>query len=298
MPPVLTQRWHHGTPRWRPVAEGGFDADRYEVAPIDEATAGNYVRTHHYAKSLPSTTHRYGLIDHDAGERRLLGVATLGVPMSRAVLTNVFPSLVPYQESLELNRLVLADAVPGNGESWFCARVFHHAATHHGLRGVVTFADPVPRWRVSGDSRTLIKPGHLGIVYQALGFEALGRSTPRSLVVLPDATTLTARSLAKVTGGETGAAGVIARLVALGAPHPDHAAQAELSGIAATRRPPTTRALRLWLKQALDHIGAGRLVHPGNYRFATRTGTRAQRTRTVIALAATPYPKPDPAPAA
>lgn len=280
--PVLTQRWRHGTPRWRPVAEGGFDAHHYEVAPISEAAAGDYIRTHHYAKSLPSTTHRYGLIEHDTGGPRLVGVATLGVPMSRAVLTNVFPALVPYQESLELNRLVLAEEVPGNGESWFCARVFHHASADHDLRGVVTFADPVPRWRVNDGAPTLIKPGHCGIVYQALGFEALGRSTPRSLIILPDATALSARSLAKVTGGETGAAGVIARLVDLGAPPPDQ------------QRQPGPRAAQLWLRQALNHIGAGRIAHPGNYRFAARTGTRAQRTRTVIAMAATPYPKPEP----
>lgn len=141
--PSRTQRWHLGTHLWRPAAEGGFDPDRYEVVPIAEKAAADYIRRHHYAKTLPSTTYRYGLVDHIDRQPHLVGVATLGVPMSGKVLTKVFPALAPYQESLEFNRLVVGETVPANGESWFCARVFRHAAAEHGVRGVVTFADPV-----------------------------------------------------------------------------------------------------------------------------------------------------------
>jgi hypothetical protein len=273
--PSRTQRWQLGSPRWRPADEGGFDPDRYEVVPVAESIAADYIREHHYAKTLPSTTHRYALLDHAADQPLLVGVATLGVPMSSKVLTNAFPGLTPYQESLEFNRLVLAQQVPANGESWFCARVFRHAAAEHGVRGVLTFADPVPRWRTTGHQPELIKPGHVGIVYQALGFTAVGRSTPRTLILLPDATALTARALAKVTGRERGAGGVINRLVAFGATPP--APDAEL---------------RHWLAGALRTIGARKIRHPGNFRYALRIGTRAQRTRARISLAPTPYPKP------
>jgi hypothetical protein len=64
--------------------------------------------------------------------------------MSTAVLTNVFPDMESMVESLELSRLVLADQVPGNGESWFIARALADAA-EAGVRDVVAFADPVPR---------------------------------------------------------------------------------------------------------------------------------------------------------
>lgn len=273
--PSRTQRWQHGVPRWRPADEGGFDPSRYEVVPLTEVAAADFIRRHHYAKTMPSTTRRYGLLDHAETEPQLVGVATLGVPMSRNVLTNAFPNLVPYEESLELNRLVLSQDVPANGESWFCARVFRHAAAEHGVRGVLTFADPVPRWRTTRSRPELIKPGHVGIVYQALGFAAIGRSTPRTVILLPDATALTARALAKVTGGEPGAGGVISRLVAFGATPPAPGAER-----------------RLWLADALRAAGARRVRHPGNFRYALLIGTRAQRTRTQIALATTAYPKP------
>jgi hypothetical protein len=37
-----------------------------------------------------------------------------------------------------------------------------------GVPGSVAFADPLPRWRTTGPRPELIKPGHVGIVYQAL----------------------------------------------------------------------------------------------------------------------------------
>ncbi|SFQ74537.1 hypothetical protein SAMN05421810_11811 [Amycolatopsis arida] len=122
----------------------------------------------------------------------------------------------------------------------------------------------------------MIKPGHLGIVYQALNFDYLGRSTRRTLTLLPDATVLTARTQAKVTGGERGRNGVVARLVTLGAapPHPGE-------------------DLAQWLATALRAIGARRQHHPGNHRYAIRLGrTRGERTRTTIVMATGPYPKP------
>jgi hypothetical protein len=85
---------------------------------------------------------------------------------------------------------------------------------------------------------------------------------------------LSARARAKVTSRERGRDGVIARLVALGATSPG----------------PGEDPAR-WLQQALDELGATRVQHPGNHRYALRIGTRAQRTRTVIALPKGPYPR-------
>lgn len=266
----VTQRWRDTTPRWRPAGEDGFDPDRYEVREIPEDAAARFVRAHHYSASWPSTRLHFGL--HDGA--RLVGVVALGVPMSVKVLTNPFPSLVPYTESLEQSRLVLLDEVPANGESWFCAEAFRVAA-RDGVRGVVAFSDPMPRWRRDG---ALIKPGHVGIVYQALNFTYCGRGTRRSLVVLPDASVLTARAIAKVTARERGHAGVVSRLVALGATPPCPGGD-----------------LAVWLRVALDEVRARRVHHPGNHRYVIRLGrTRAERTRTVIGLqAAGPYPKPE-----
>ncbi|MCE7011702.1 hypothetical protein LWC34_54155 [Kibdelosporangium philippinense] len=270
-----TQRWRNGTHRWRTAAGPAFKPDRYDVSEMDSKTAEEFCLRHHYSAAWPATKYRFGLFDVHAYEPQLVGVAALGIPMSNQVLTNPFPTLVPNEESLELSRLVLLDSVAMNGESWFCARVFARAA-EHGVRGLVSFADPVPRWRTAEGRTEMIKPGHLGIVYQALNFDYLGRSTSRTLTVLPDATVLTARSQAKVTGGERGRNGVVARLVALGAapPRPDE-------------------VLAQWLATALRAIGARRQRHPGNHRYAIRLGrTRGERTRTTIGMATGPYPKP------
>ncbi len=121
----LCQRWRQRRHSWRHRSEGGFDADRYDVAPLAEAEARTFVEVNHYAGSYPAARLRFGLYDGPW----LVGVAVLAVPMQRRVLTAVFPDLEPYSESLELARFVLAEAVPANGESWFLARCWH-LATH------------------------------------------------------------------------------------------------------------------------------------------------------------------------
>lgn len=60
------------------------------------------------------------------------------------------------------SRFVLLDECPGNSESWFLARCFD-ALLADGVRGVVPFADPVPRRTASG---RLVMPGHVGTIYQ------------------------------------------------------------------------------------------------------------------------------------
>ena len=171
------QRWNAGTHTWRHRSQGGFDADRYSVEPLDEnpldeSRAKRYITANHYSTSYPAALARWALRDRDS---RLVGVAVIGVPMSTAVLTNVFGDLEPITESAELCRLCLNDSVASNGETWFLALVFAHVAAR-GLRGIVTFADPVPRF-VAG---RVLFPGHIGTIYQAKGVEYLGRSTPRT----------------------------------------------------------------------------------------------------------------------
>lgn len=266
------QRWNAGTHTWRHRSQGGFDPDRYSVEPLDESplhetTAKRYITTNHYSTSYPAALSRWALRDRD---RHLVGVAVIGVPMSTAVLTNVFPDLEPITESAELCRLCLNDSVASNGETWFLAQVFAQAAVG-GLRGIVTFADPVPRI-VAG---RVLFPGHISTIYQAKGAEYLGRSTPRTLTVLPDGQILSARAAQKVRAGERGHHHVETRLVALGA---------------RPRRGATTGAA--WLNQALDDLSAVRLRHPGNHRYAFRLGIgRRARSQVRIAGPGRPYPK-------
>ena len=193
----------------------------------------------------------------------------LSVPVRPAVLTRPFPELVPLRESLELGRFVLADAVPSNAESWFLARAFRLAAVE-GVRGVVSFSDPVPRRDAAG---RVVFPGHVGVIYQASNAHYAGRGTPRALLLLPDGRVLHERALAKVRALERGHAYVEEMLERFGAP---------------PRRGAEPAA---WLRTALAAAGVRRVDHPGNHRYLFRLGDRAARRRVALGLPGWPYPK-------
>lgn len=263
------QRWRDGRHTWRHRSEGGFDGSNYEVALIgDDTTAKSFVVQHHYSRSYPAARIRAGIYRGDA----LVGVAVFGIPMQEAVLTRAFPQLQPYDQALELSRFVLLDEVPANAESWFLRRAFRLAADA-GLRGVVAFADPVPRVMADG---TILSPGHSGTIYQASnGLFTADRGTPRSLLLGPDARVLSDRSVSKIRKQDRGHDYAEKQLVCWGAT-PRRAGE-----------DPTA-----WLARALVEAGVRRMRHPGNYRYLFKLGrTRTERSRVVIALPAASYPK-------
>lgn len=261
-----SQRWTRHVPTWRRASEGGFDQRRYTVRPVDFVTARDFVVTHHYSRSFPAASRLiYGMFHG----RALVGVVVFGVPVRAEVLTGPLPTLVPYKESLELSRLILLDEVPSNAESWFVGRVFK-AAAGAGLRGVVSFSDPMPRRTAAG---RVLTPGHVGHVYKALNGVYTGRGTPRTLWIMADGRVFSARRRAKITGGERGDAGAIRELVELGA-----------------EPPRTGEPLAGWLTAALPAVGARRVRHHGNHRFVWTLGDRGARRRTPIGLDPMPYP--------
>jgi len=222
---------------------------------------------------IPSVRFAYGLIDTappPAGQ--LVGVLTLGIPTQVAVLTSVFSRLTPYEESLEMNRLVLLDDVPANAETWAQARTFRLAAAR-GVRGIVAHSDPEPRTRLTDHGLELIFPGHYGTIYQAKGMDYLGKTRPRRLTMLPDGSVLHDRAMSKVRNGERGRGGVERRLVALGA-RPREAGEPG----------------RAWLDEALHAVGARVAHHGGNHRYAAWIGPRTGRRLTATSY---PYPKAD-----
>ncbi len=260
------QRWGSGEHTWRHRDEGGFDAAEYSVEPIDESIAKTCVTTNHYSGSYPAARFRFGIFDSAAV---LVGVAVFGIPMSAAVLTNTFPELEAMVESIELSRLVLADEVPANAESWFIARCFEELAAR-GVRGVVAFADPVPR--IVGDR--LLFPGHVGIIYHASNVVYCGRATPRTLTILRDGRVLSDRSAQIVRSKERGHEHVERMLMALGAAAP----RAGVTGAE-------------WLSIALEDVGSTRLRHHGNHRYAFALGNKTERRRVRIVGGTGPYPK-------
>ncbi|MGW7365403.1 Mom family adenine methylcarbamoylation protein [Streptomyces sp. NPDC054841] len=274
------QRWREGKHSWRHVRDGGFDARHYQVEVIPEEEPGKgFVLAHHYSRSYPAVKVQYGLYHVSGGERRLSGVAVFGVPVSTAVLTKPLPELRPYTESLECSRFVLLDECPGNAESWFLARCFD-ALLADGVRGIVSFADPVPRRTASG---SLVMPGHVGTIYAATNAVYAGRATARTVKLLPDGTVFHDRAAQKIRRLEQGHEYAAAQLIALGAPRP---------------RPGCDPAR--WLREALAAVGARNIRHRGAHRYVFRLG-RTRREREEIALGLPvlrPYPKrPDPEPA-
>jgi hypothetical protein len=260
------QRWSDGQPRWRHRSEGGFDRTQYEAAPIDDRTAKAYVERNHYSGSYVASRMRYGLWDRRGA---LLGVAILSVPVRTEVLTLPFPDLEPFNESLELGRFVLADKAPANSESWFLGQVFRLAAGE-GVRGVVSFSDPVARPNTNGQT---VFPGHIGIIYQASNAIYAGRGTARSILVLPDGRVLNERALSKVRSLDVGHRYVEQILCDFGAPPRRGAAPSQ------------------WIPIALAAAGVRRMRHPGNHRYLFCLGDRAAKSSVRIALDRLRYPK-------
>ncbi|TCB90470.1 hypothetical protein E0H26_26980 [Micromonospora zingiberis] len=271
--PAFCQRWRGGNHTWRPVREGGFDQRRYRLAPVPEAAARRFVAEHHYSKSFPAARMSFGLLEGD----HLVGAVVLGVPMHPAVLTKPFPTLGPGRAA-EISRLVLLDEVPSNAESWVLGQLFRLAA-EQGIRGLVAFSDPMPR--ILGGA--VLMPGHVGHVYRVTRGKYLGRGTARTVTILPNGTVLTARAVQKVRAGERGAAGVRARLMALGArPLPEMVAEYARAGADLTPGE--------WLELALAQIGARRVRHRGCHRFVWPVGDKGWRRRCPIGLVELPYP--------
>lgn len=250
------QRWHRGRQRFRPTGET-IDPDRHAVTAIDETAAKTFVLEHHYAASYPAARARFGLWRKAPGRRDVLaGVAVFSVPMNqRAVPVHTGQ---PAHAGVELGRFVLLDAVEGMGESWFLARCLRTLPDIlPDVRAVVSYADPVARRARFGE---LIKPGHLGTIYQAMSATYRGRSSARILWLAPDGSVLSGRMLSKLSTGERGADHAYRELRRHGAPQ---------------RRPMETDDA--YVRRALAEGPFTRLRHPGNHVYAFPAGAPAVR---------------------
>jgi hypothetical protein len=249
----MNQRWRNRRSTYR-VPEEVIPTHEYEIVSMNtEIEIRNLIATHHYLRSLPPSRYRFGLYRH----AELVGAAVFSYPTNDRSITNVFGCNA--LDGVELGRLVLLDDVPGNGESWFVAECLRRLR-RVGLAGVLSFSDPVPRKRIDG---SIVTPGHVGTVYQALNAIYLGRSTARTLRLLEDGTVLSDRTLQKLRSGEAGTKAIRERL--------------GLAGVDVSKD---------GLNDALRTLTRP-LKHPGNHRYAwplTRIAERAMPR-------GLPYPK-------
>ncbi|MDP4510324.1 hypothetical protein [Nonomuraea turcica] len=130
--------------------------------------------------------------------------------------------------------------------------------------------------RVAADG-TVIMPGHDGVGYRSCNALYLGRTATRAMWLMPDATTIPERSLQKVRAGEPSAEHTVRRLLTAGA---------------TPRRPDQSR--RDWVTHTLEEVGAAKIRHGGNHKFAWTIGPRHQRSRITIGTPIIrPYPRRD-----
>lgn len=267
-----TQRWRERRDSYRKRGEA-FDPSAYGVELLDRhAPARDLVVRHHYAASWPSVSVCVGLYQRRAWfTPELVGVCTFGTGTNEDAPTKWLG--VGPREALVLNRLVLLDEVPFNGESWFVARAFAILrAERPDLRGVLSYSDPVARRDETG---RIVMPGHVGVTYQAKGARRVGVTASETKWLDARGCVLDPRSLAKVRNEEEpGGASYAAYLVALGAP---------------PRR--VLESPRAWVER-ITRGGEGpftRFRHPGNYIYAFGPSGTARDVPPTTAKAL-PYP--------
>lgn len=267
----IAKRWHRQRQLWVPPDRPLFDPTRYAVEPLPRDQALEFVCTHHYSGSFPAARLSVGLFALSrTGAPTLCGVIVFGVPMSQHVIPH-YTQLDPHH-GIELSRMVLAESVGYNGETWTIKRAFNILrAEKPEIRAVVSFADPLER----RDSRTnqLLKRSHWGACYAAANSIYAGRSSPRTLV-MAYGRVLSPRTLSKIRAQDRGA---------------DYAARQVLTLGAEPRRSGEEPAA--WLDRVLAQPPFERLTHPGCNAFVfgmDKTTTAAIRTRT----GSLPYPQP------
>jgi hypothetical protein len=256
------QRWKGGRASYRPAREV-IDPSRYEVAAITgqgaDTIAKGFVAEHHYSGTYPAARYRFGL--YQGAE--LVGCAVFSVPCRNVVITNHIP-VEDWRSCVELGRLVLLDEVPANAESWFVASCFRQLR-REGIAGVVSFSDPMPRPAVDG---TIVMPGHVGTVYQALNATYVGQSRVDTMRMLPDGTILSSRAVAKIRKLDQGHVYVEAQLVGYGA------------------SPRGDQDPNEWLAAELPSL-VRKLRHPGNHKYVWALDKRLRRQL----QPSLPYPK-------
>jgi len=273
----LCQRWSlTGEQRWQHPRYSVFTPGRYGVKVIDVKVARPFVVACHYSHAWLAPKLCYGMFDLAEGAERLVGAAVLSIPV-KAVAEKSFPGLVPFYESVELGRFVLLDAVPANGESWFLAEVLRLAG-QTGIRGITSFADPVPRTTLAteGNPAEIIFGGHIGKVYgQCMNLPYTGTSGKSIKILMPDGRIFNEQARSKLLGRRQGWQYAAAFLQSYGA-----------------RELTPDEDTRAYLDEALVKTQARRLKHSGCHRFHAITGpTKRIRAAVKIGLPLLPAPR-------
>jgi hypothetical protein len=259
------KRWSRRRERWVTPADH-FRPVGYSVDVVSETLARSFIAREHYSASFPAARLSIGLWGPGP---TLAGVAVFSVPMSEAVLKRwTGPDHV---HAAELGRFACAPSVRFNGETWFLKRALAALRREKECRAVLSCADPLERWTLAG---ALTKGSHFGTIYQAKGSLFAGRARPRWIVLAPDGSVLSARTLSKIRSEERGIEYAMRQLRGYGAP-------GRSSG----------ESWSTWLDRVCALPLFRRVRHPGNFAYVF--GLDAPTTGRLEALhrGGLPYPK-------
>lgn len=249
------QRWTKKRMSFRPAGEP-FRSDRHEVVLLSEKEARDFCGKHHYSGSMPPARLRVGMLRKmPLQAEQLVGLAVFSVPMQAAALTKYLKA--DMESGVELGRFFCTADVESNGESWFIGQSNKLLQRDTKIRSVLSYSDPMERLNESGE---VIKPGHIGIIYQSVGASLLGRSSARTLVFSRSGHVISERGLSKIRTEESGAAYAYRQLLAAGAPERhfgEHPAD--------------------YVRRALDCGVFSKVKHPGNYVYAWACGDKEER---------------------
>lgn len=251
-----------------------FQPREFGVDVIPERLARPFVEAHHYARSYPAGRIAFGLFCRPGvAPAELAGVAVVSVPMNQ----NAVPKYLGLEPNsgAEIGRFVLKPEVAFNGESWFLARCFGLLRSERpDIRGLISYADPIERRDALG---RITKPLHIGGIYQATNARFAGRSGRRTIVLAPDGSVVSERTLSKIRNEERGLRYAMRDFLAAGA---------------APRAP--GEDLRDWVARALADPRFRRLRHPGNFVYLFGLDRAARAGIAHCNPVTLPYPKAAP----
>lgn len=243
------QRWRKRRSSFVPPVEC-FKPSKARVEIIPFQMAKEFVETHHYSGSIGTCRLAVGLFYKPFSfEKEILGgVAIIGNPIQPQAIRTYFDGL-DAQLGVEMNRLVLLDSIPFNGESFLIGKTLRLLKrSRPELRGCLSYCDPVPHY--SEDGR-LQKKGHVGTVYRCTNAAFKGRSGPRTQFLDRNGRVVSERSLSKLRLGERGEDGIYQTLLELGAPPRRSGEQADA-----------------YIRRALVEGPFRKFRHPGKVVFA------------------------------
>jgi hypothetical protein len=171
----LCQRWHRKRDSYRPPDEP-IDTRRHAVDLVERKGAKAFVLEHHYSHSFPPATFLVGLYRTRAFHRaQLVGAAVFGPPTHQGIIPR-WTDLAP-ERGIVLLRFVLAEDVPGNGETFTLGGAWSALRrSHPELEAVLAYSDPVAR---RGPTGHIIKRGHIGRIYGSHNGYYLAAHVPR-----------------------------------------------------------------------------------------------------------------------